>query len=183
MQKLDFKEKQLSTEMIFQGRVLNLRVDQVELPNKEKGLREVVEHPGAVAIVPVLEDGSIIMVRQFRYPVNRHVLEIPAGKLDPGENPDFCAIRELEEETGYKAGKIKKVLPLLTTPGFSDEVIHLYLAKELVKTKQNLDEDEFLNIEIVQQKDLTKMLKNGEICDAKTIAGLMMLKIFNADNE
>ena len=166
----------VSTKKIYSGKVVNLRRDIVCLPNGKEASREVVEHPGAVAIVPVLADGSILMVRQFRHPIGRVLLEIPAGKLDAGENPDECAARELEEETGYRAKILERRASIFTGPGFTDEVIHLYLARELYKTAANPDDDEFLEVGAYAPGDIRSMVSEGMICDAKTIAGLYLLQ-------
>ena len=166
----------LTTERIYEGKIINLRRDMVRLPNGKEASREVVEHPGAVAVVPVLPDGRILLVRQFRHPVGRILLEIPAGKLDAGEDPDVCAVRELEEETGYRAGKLERRASVFTGPGFTDEVIHLYVAGELQKTALNLDEDEFVEAEAYEQSEVRRMIRSGIICDAKTIAGIYLLQ-------
>lgn len=170
------KESLLSSERLYEGKVVNLRRDSVCLPDGRQATREVVEHPGAVAIVPVLPDGRILMVRQFRHPVGKILLEIPAGKLSAGENPDECAQRELEEETGYRAGRLERKASIYTGPGFTDEVIHIYIADDLVATAANPDEDEFLLIQSYTGDQIRRMVRNGEICDAKTITGLYLLQ-------
>ena len=172
----NLKEVFVSTEKIYAGKVVNLRRDTVLLPNGKEATREVVEHPGAVAIVPVLPDGRVLMVRQFRHPVGRVLLEIPAGKLDSGEDPDECAMRELEEETGYRAGVIERKASIFTGPGFTDEVIHMYIAHELVPTTVNPDDDEFLEVRAYVPQDIRRMIREGLICDAKTISGLFLLQ-------
>lgn len=166
----------VSTEKIYAGKVVNLRRDTVRLPNGKEALREVVEHPGAVAIVPVLPDGRILMVRQFRHPVGKVLIEIPAGKLDVGESPDRCALRELEEETGYRAGFMECRASIFTGPGFTDEVIHMYIARDLVKTSLNPDEDEFLEVKAYEPQDIRRMIQEGLICDAKTVSGMYLLQ-------
>ena len=166
----------VSVERLYEGKVVNLRRDMVLLPNGNQASREVVEHPGAVAVVPVLPDGRVLMVRQFRHPVGEILLEIPAGKLSPGENPDDCALRELEEETGYLAGKLQRVASIFTAPGFTDEVIHIYLASDLKKTAVNPDEDEFLAVVAHEPQEVARMIRSGDICDAKTIAGFYLLQ-------
>ena len=166
----------VSAERLYEGKVVNLRRDIVLLPNGNQASREVVEHPGAVAVVPVLPDGRVLMVRQFRHPVGRILLEIPAGKLAPGENPDECALRELEEETGHLAGKLERVASIFTAPGFTDEVIQIYLAVELKKTTVNPDEDEFLAVVAHEPQEIARMIRSGDICDAKTIAGFYLLQ-------
>ena len=172
----NLKETFVSAQRLYEGKVINLRRDMVLLPNGNQASREVVEHPGAVAVVPVLPDGRVLMVRQFRHPVGEILLEIPAGKLSPGENPDDCALRELEEETGYLAGKLQRVTSIFTAPGFTDEVIHIYLASDLKKTAVNPDEDEFLGLVRLPLEEAFEMVMRGEICDGKTICGLMMAR-------
>lgn len=167
-------EKLLSRQEIFRGKILTLCVDEVLLENNKKSVREVVYHPGAVAILPILNDGCIILVKQFRYPIGRELLEVPAGKLDRNEDPLSCAKRELEEETGYKSESLEYFGSIYTTPGFSNEQIHLYVATNLTKGHQNLDEDELLYISVVHQEKAISMCFNGEIVDAKTIALIML---------
>ena len=166
----------VSTERIYAGKVVNLRRDIVSLPNGREASREVVEHPGAGAIVPVLPDGRILLVRQFRHPVGKVLIEIPAGKLDKGEAPDRCALRELEEETGYRAGSLECKASIFTGPGFTDEVIHIYIARDLVKTSVNPDEDEFLEVKAYELRDIRQMIRDGLICDAKTLSGMYLLQ-------
>lgn len=172
-------EKIVHKTRVFEGRIINLRVDEVTLPNGSTATREVVEHPGAVAVVPVRSDGSVIMVKQYRHPAAKIMLEIPAGKLDVNENPDICAVRELEEETGYKAGNIQKLAAVYTTPGFTNEIIHIYMATDLKETKQNTDEDEFIDIEYYSPIQLKELAKAGEIDDAKTLLGLFMAGVLS----
>ena len=167
-------EKTISSTRLFQGRTINLRLDVVELPNGRQAQREIVEHPGAVAIVPIFEDGNVLLVNQFRAPVSRITLEIPAGKLEPGESPDICASRELEEETGYRAGRLEHKATFFTTPGFSDEVMYLYVATELRPSASRPDFDEFLEIKKIPLNELLQMAKNGEIFDAKTLVGIYL---------
>ena len=173
----NLNEIQLGTKRIFEGKMINLRVDTVRLPNSKEAIREVVEHPGAVAVVPILPDGRVIMVRQYRYPIKQNLLEIPAGKLDKNEQPEDCAIRELEEETGYCCGRLRHLTSIWTAPGFSDEVIHIYAAEDLIEKKQQLDDDEFLQVEIYNKDDLQNMIRNGIISDSKTVIGLCMIGI------
>jgi ADP-ribose pyrophosphatase len=130
-------EKFVASEEVFHGRLLKVRRDKVVLPNGVETTRELIRHPGAVAIVPVLEDGSIVFVKQYRYPVGTVLYELPAGKLEPGEDPDACAPRELSEETGYDAARLEYLTSIVTTPGFTDEVIHLYKATGLTLHSQH----------------------------------------------
>lgn len=167
-------EKYLNSKKVFDGKLLKVYSDEVELPNGKSASREIIRHPGAVAVVPMLDDGRVVMVRQYRYPIGDTLLEIPAGKLDAGEKPEECAVRELAEETGYVARVLKKLTAIVTTPGFTDEVIHIYLAKELEMTEQHTDEDEFINIEIYSKEELRVMIDNGTLSDAKTLVGLLL---------
>jgi ADP-ribose pyrophosphatase len=167
-------ETKLESQQIFSGKILNVRLDRVLLPDGSESTREVVDHPGAVAVVPVTDDGRVILVSQYRYPVEQVLLEIPAGKLDRGENPDDCARRELEEETGFVAGRLEKLTSFYTAPGFSNEIIHLYLAKDLVKAVQKLDGDEFIDVEIYSAAKLKELIASQAIKDAKTLLGLFM---------
>lgn len=166
----------VASERIYEGKIINLRRDLVRLPNGREASREVVEHPGAVAVVPLLPDGRILLVRQFRHPVGQILLEIPAGKLDAGEDPDDCARRELEEETGHRAGRLERKASVFTGPGFTDEVIHIYVAEELQRTVQNPDEDEFLEVGAYEPAQIRQLIQSGQICDAKTLAGLYLLQ-------
>ena len=169
----------ISTERIYGGRLLHLELLRVRGPDGEVHEREVVRHPGAVAIVPLLEEGErrkVILVRQYRAPVDRELLEIPAGTLEPGESPLECAKRELAEETGYCAQAWEKLAEFHTTPGFCDERMVLYLARELEPLgKNHPDEDEFLRVEAVPLNELERMLLSGELGDAKTLIGLLLL--------
>lgn len=150
-------------------------MQQVQLPNGKESSREIVEHPGAVAIVPFLNEDTIIMTEQFRKALNQILIEIPAGKIDKGEEPEKCGVRELEEETGYKAEIFEYLGKIVTAPGFTDEVIYLYKASNLYKGKTNMDEDEFINLKTFTLKEVKAMIKSGEIIDSKTIAALAYL--------
>lgn len=156
------------------GKILTVRHDVVKLPDGREATRDVVEHPGAVAIVPITAAGEVVLVRQYRYPVATPLLEVPAGKLDKGEPPEACAHRELEEETGYRAGSLEHLATFFTAPGFTDEKMHLYLARDLSQTAQNTDGDEFIDIEYYSGAQIKKLLADKEIIDAKTIIGLLM---------
>ncbi len=175
----DLWEKFTGREEIFNGKVIKLSVDKVLLPNGKPAQRELVRHPGAVLILPVLPDGRLVFVRQYRYAVGKVLYELPAGKLDAGENPDDCALRELTEETGYVAGKLEKLSSIIVTPGFCDEVIHIYKANELVLKQQNLDEDEFVEVCLFNSKEVMAMVKNGTLCDAKTLCAILLAGIGN----
>ena len=171
-------EKKLSSEDIFDGVLLHVKRDRVELPNGHESVREWIQHPGASAVIPLLPDGNIILVKQYRYPVGRVTLEIPAGKLDsPDEDPIDCAIRELSEETGYSARRMRKLTSIATTVGFSNEWIHIYAATNLVKGAQHPDDDEFINCVKVPLDEAVAMVRRGEIFDAKSAVGILLLQL------
>ena len=171
-------EKKLSSEDIFDGVLLHVKRDRVELPNGHESVREWIQHPGASAVIPLLPDGNIILVKQYRYPVARVTLEIPAGKLDsPDEDPIDCAIRELSEETGYSARRMRKLTSIATTVGFSNEWIHIYAATNLVKGAQHPDDDEFINCVKVPLDEAVAMVRRGEIFDAKSAVGILLLQL------
>lgn len=174
MHQVNLDEKCISSKVGFTGKLLKLRVDTVMLPNGRESTREVIKHPGAVGILPVLENGSMVFVKQYRYPVGTVLYEIPAGKLELGENPDECAPRELSEETGYIAKEWKHLTSIVTTPGFTDEIIHMYLAKGLTKAEQHTDEDEFIDVAIFSPEQVKKMVLEKDIFDAKTLSALLL---------
>jgi ADP-ribose pyrophosphatase len=165
--------KLLKSQILFKGKVFDHQVDEIEYKSGNIGIREVVVHPGGAVIVPIMDDGKIILVEQFRYPLQKALLELPAGKLDKGEDPLKCATRELEEETGYKAKEIKKLGQIYTAPGYSTEVLHIYSAKGLISGNHNREEGE-QGMEIFEYSidDVNKMILSGEITDAKTIVGI-----------
>lgn len=165
-------EQRISSRRLYDGRILNFRVDEVRVENGRVASREIVEHRGAAAIVPVLDGGDVILVRQYRYAVSTELLEIPAGTLERGEEPADCARRELEEETGYTCRAIVKVLECFVAPGYSTEKIHIYLAKGLTKTRTRMEEDESITVESFRFEVALDKIRSGEIQDAKTIAGL-----------
>ena len=169
-------EKKISSEKVFDGVLLHVRKDEVELPNGHKSIREWIKHPGAASVIPLLPDNQIILVRQFRYPVNQVTLEVPAGKLDAeNEDPYECAVRELSEETGYTAEKLWKLTTIATTVGFSNEFIHLYAATDLKPGKQHPDSDEFINVVKVPLTAALHMIETGKIIDAKSIISILLL--------
>lgn len=170
-------ETTTGTEPIYSGRIITLRRDTVELENGNTALREVIEHPGGVAVLPVDEHDNILMVRQFRYPFGTQLLEIPAGKLEYGEDAFLCGQRELEEETGCTAAFYHPLGQLLPTPAYDNEVIHLYYAKDLTKTKQHLDSDEFLTVEAIPFETVVSMVLANEIRDAKTQIAVLKAKL------
>lgn len=175
MKKLE--EKKIKEERIFQGRLLGLRVDTVKLPNGVKSTREVVEHPGAVAVIALTKDKKIVLIRQYRCPTGRVILEVPAGVPLKNEKGATAAKRELEEETGYRAKKVRKVWEGYASPGYSDEVIKFYLAEGLTFVGTNMDEDEMVEVEIIGINQGYELLKKGKIKDNKTIIGLMIAKL------
>ncbi|AQZ47805.1 ADP-ribose pyrophosphatase [Paenibacillus larvae subsp. pulvifaciens] len=163
-----FEEVTLSTKSIYQGKIINVEVQEVKLPNGETSKREIVRHPGAVAVIAI-RDGKMLVVDQYRKPLGRCEVEIPAGKLDPGEDPLDAAKRELEEETGYKAENLKLVHSFYTSPGFADELIHLYFTDQLTKGTLQLDEDEFLENDAITLEEAKAYIAEQRISDAKTI--------------
>ncbi|NPV26247.1 MAG: NUDIX hydrolase [Firmicutes bacterium] len=169
-----FAEKTISSRRIYEGKMINLRIDTVALPDGAAAEREIVEHPGAVAVVALTAGGEILLVRQFRKPIDRVTLEIPAGKLKAQEDPFLCAQRELEEETGHQAKDWRLLFTYFTTPGFSDEIMYLYLAQGLTATEQCLDPDEFIEVVRAPIGQARQMITTGEIQDAKTIIGILM---------
>lgn len=167
------REKQISSEMKFDGRLIKVTFDIADVNGKD-AWREVVHHPGASAIVVIDEKGRIVMERQFRYALDRGLLEIPAGKLDAGEDPLTCAKRELEEETGYKAEEWISLGAIATSPGFCNEVIHLYVAKGLSKGQTHWDDDEYVELEYYTFDELMAAIRKEEIKDGKTLAALAL---------
>lgn len=172
---MDLYEKTISEKVIHKGNFMTYINVDVELPNGKIGNRDIIKHPGACAIIPFIDDERIILVNQFRKALDKNILEIPAGKLDKGEDIKICAIRELEEETGYKAKEVTYLGKMAMAPGFCDEIIHLYKATGLCEGEKSLDDDEFTEVNIFTIKEIKTMIKNGEIIDAKTIGALMYL--------
>ena len=170
---MELFEKQTSSKQIFDGIVVKLFVDSIELPNGKPATREVVRHPGAVCVIPVTDDGEVIMVKQFRYPFGKVLLEIPAGKLEPNEDPLDAARRELEEESGVVAERVDFMGELYTTVAFTDEKIYTYIATGLTYKDSHPDEDEFVEVERVPLKRLVEMVMNGEIKDSKTQVAIL----------
>lgn len=173
---MNLTEKTLNKEEIFKGHVINLHVETVELPDGQTSTREIISHPGGVAVIAIDENREAYMVSQFRSPYKEVVLEAPAGKLSPGENHLECGIRELREETGLVADDMKYLGCILPSPGYTNEIIHLYLATGLKQKEQQLDDDEFLSVHKIPLEKLKDMCLNNEITDAKTVA--LILKAY-----
>ena len=167
------EEKTIKTKTAHKGTFLTLNSDKVLLPNGNIGTREWIKHPGAVCCVPILPNGKIVLIRQYRYAVKEEMIEIPAGKLDQNEIPEKCALRELEEEIGYRANKLTLLANIHPAVGFTDEKMWLYLAEGLVKTKQSLDADEFLSLFPTKLNEAVDMVWSGKITDVKTIIGIL----------
>lgn len=177
-----FEEKTLSTEKIFEGKVISLQVDEVELPDGNRSKREIIKHPGAVAVIAVTEENKILMVEQYRKALERSLVEIPAGKLEKGEDPVDSACRELEEETGYECEKMEHLTSFYTSPGFADEIVHLYFAHGIRK-KENpagVDEDEFVELYELSLEEAVEYMKEGKIRDAKTAYAIQYLQLRKA---
>lgn len=171
MRNLD--EKIRSSEAIYEGKLVRLYKDTVELPDGSQSFREVIRHPGAVAMVPLLDDGRIVLVRQYRTAIRQVTLEIPAGTLEPGEAPEPAAIRELQEEIGYKPGKLERLTGDYTAPGYTNELIHIYLATELTPAPLDADDDEFIEVVTLPFDEALARMERGETMDGKTIIGLL----------
>jgi ADP-ribose pyrophosphatase len=171
-----FAEVTLHTQPIFQGKVISLQVDEVQLPDGKTATRELVKHPGAVAIMAFL-NGKLLVVEQYRKALEKAQIEIPAGKLDSGEAPIEAAYRELEEETGYRATSLTHVCSFYTSPGFANEILHLYRADDLQKSKIHLDDDEFLECEAITIDQAEQYIAEAKISDAKTILAVYAWKL------
>lgn len=172
------RETRLGGEALYRGRILELEVDRVRLPSGAETLREVVRHKGAAVVLPLHADGRVVMVRQYRYPSDAILLELPAGKLDPGEEPRSCAERELAEETGLQAVEIRELGSFLTTPGFSDEVIHAFIATPLAAAAASTqDPDEAIELVEIPVAELLEACRTGDIRDAKTLATILLAKL------
>ena len=173
----------ISTERVHTGRIVNLDVDTVAFPDGSTGKLEMLRHPGASAAIPFLDDPSsedprIVLIRQFRHAAEGDMWEIPAGRLDPGEEPEACARRELREETGYSAADCRRLVTIYTTPGFTDERIHLFLATELRPGDHAREADEFVEVHEVRWSEALRLIAKGEIPDAKTLSALLFTETF-----
>ena len=164
--------KTLSRDYIYRGKVLNLRRDKVKVNGKD-ALWEVVEFPNAVTIIPLLSDERVVLIKQYRYAIDTDLLELPAGTLEPGESPDVAALRELQEETGYRAKEITKLAEFFTIPGLGTELMHLYLAKGLTPGETSFDEHEEITTIVMNRAEIISAIRDGRIRDGKTLVGLM----------
>ena len=169
----ELKESTISSKKVYEGSFLDVRKDIVNLPDGNTSTREWINHPGAACIIPVLSDGRLALIKQYRYPVKSIMIELPAGKLDAGEDPEECAVRELEEEIGYSAGKLTFVSKIHPAIGFANEEMWIFLAENLIKSQKNTDRDEFVELIPTSIKDSVKMVWNGTITDVKTIIGIL----------
>lgn len=167
------EENTMKTERIFEGKVINLRVDTVELPGKKYSRREIVEHPGGVCILAITDDNELVFVKQYRKAVEEFILEIPAGRIEDDESPEFAALRELKEETGFSTSKITKVMQFYTSPGFTNEKIQLFMATNLEVGDLDLDENEYIEVVQINIQEAIKMVDEGVITDSKTIIALL----------
>lgn len=176
------EEKTIATEKIYDGRVISLQIDEVVLPNGNKAKRELIRHPGAVAIIAITDDNKLVMVEQYRKALDKTIIEIPAGKLEKGEEPDVCAKRELEEETSYDCAELQLLTSFYTSPGFADEIVHVYLATGLTKKEDaaGLDEDEFVNLMELTVDEALQAITEKKIYDAKTIFAVQYIQLQEA---
>ncbi|MCI8303818.1 MAG: NUDIX hydrolase [Lawsonibacter sp.] len=176
---MDLSEKMVSSQTVFEGKIIKVTLDQARLPDGKLASREVVYHPGGVAVLALDEDNTVYLVRQFRYPLQRELLELPAGKLDHGAEEDVLlgAQRELSEETGLEAAEWTYLGYTLASPGFCDEALHMYLARGLTRQKQHLDEDEFLDVITMPFDQLVEQVMDGTIADGKTVSATLKVKV------
>jgi ADP-ribose pyrophosphatase len=174
-----FEEKTISTEKIYKGKIIDLQVDEVTLPNGKTSKRELIKHPGAVAVIALTPEGKLVLVEQYRKALEKSIVEIPAGKLEPGEEPIVTAARELEEETGYGCEKLEHLISFYTSPGFADELVHLYVAKNIkrIEEARELDEDEFVELIEVTVEEASMLIEEKRIHDAKTAYAVQYLKL------
>ena len=176
-ERLDLTEKMLRREDKFQGKIVSVHVDEVLLPNGNTSFREVVDHVDGVTVLPLDDENRVLTVTQYRYVFGKTLLELPAGKLDPGEDPESGALRELKEETGAVPGKFELLGRIIPAPGCYGETLHLYLARDLRMEEQHLDLDEFLNVERIPFDEMVRRCIDGEIEDAKTVTAVLMAKV------
>jgi ADP-ribose pyrophosphatase len=176
----------LGAERVYDGRVIDLDVDTVRFPDGSTGRLEMIRHPGASAVVPFLDsptapDPRVLLLRQFRHAADGYLWEIPAGRLDAGEDPQACARRELREEAGYDATSVERLTTIYTTPGFTDEVIHLFTAQGLVEKQTAREEDEFMEVHPVPWSEVLGMISRGDIQDGKTLVALLFVQCFRTN--
>src|SRR5512139_2292146 len=172
----DLTETELASETVFKGRLMHVKCDRVRLPNGKESTREYIVHPGAVVVIPVFDNGDLLLERQHRYPLRRDFIELPAGKIDPGEDDLTCAKRELEEETGYTAAEWREVTTIYPCIGYSDERLAFYLARGLKPGNHGRDHDEFLEIFRLPFAEAMQWVRDGRICETKTVIGLFWLE-------
>ncbi|EFM09852.1 NUDIX hydrolase [Paenibacillus curdlanolyticus YK9] len=177
-----WQERTISTKQIFEGKIISLQVDTIELPDGGQATREIVRHPGAAAVLALLDD-RMLVVEQFRKPLEKFQIEIPAGKLDPNEDPIVCAGRELEEETGYRASSLRPLSAFYTSPGFADEKLYIYLAEGLEKGEMNLDQDEYLRVDAITLEQALAYIEEGRISDAKTVLAVYAWRLYKLTGE
>ena len=176
-ERMELTERPISRKDIFQGRIINVHVDTVALPNGETATREVADHPGGVAILALDSENNVLAVTQYRYTFRKAMLEIPAGKLEYGEDPHDAGLRELKEETGAVPGRYEPLGTLIPSPGCYGETLYLYLARDLTMEQQHLDPDEFLNVERIPFDEMVRRCLSGEIDDAKTLVAVLKAKV------
>ena len=176
------EEPTLATATVYQGDLIRVRLDSVSLPNGREVTREIVDHPTSVCIVPVDADGSVLLVRQYRKAVESFLLEAPAGKMEPGEDPHATALRELQEEIGHTAGQLEPLGSFYVAPGWCTQTIHAYLARELVPARLDADEDEFIEVVRTPLADISALIADGTIRDAKSVASLLLAMRVLGDN-
>ncbi len=170
---MNFEEKTLCSECVYDGKIMTVCRDDVQIATGQKSFREVVHHSGGVVVAAITNNNTILTVKQFRYPLKKTIIELPAGKLEKGENPDIAAARELEEETGYKANNWKSLGFIYTSPGYSDEKLYLYLATDLEFVGEHPDDGEVLKVYEFPIDEFIQQVKSGEISDAKTVCAIM----------
>jgi len=173
----------LSSTRLYSGRIVNLDLDTVRFPDDSSGQLEILRHPGASAVVPFLDpphaaDPRVVLIRQFRHAADGFIWEVPAGRLDAGESPETCAMRELEEETGMRARRLERLTTIHTTPGFTDERIHLFLAEGLEPGAEHREADEFMELHTVRWSEVLRLVKRGEVVDGKTLVCLLYVQCF-----
>ena len=177
---MKLKEKLYKKVCLYKGKSVNFFADKILLPNKKVAIREYIDHPGAVTVLPILDEQRIVLVKQYRYPVGKITYELPAGKLDKHKTESLksCVLRELEEETGYKSKTVHRMLSFWPTPAFGNEIIHIFVATNLFLGKKNPDEDEFLHTKIITFNKALQWVKKGKIKDSKSVIGILYWKIF-----